>query len=52
MKFIAHWYDQDSEKGTDGPFEAKDKAEAERIAYTRKNGSPPAPMLYLEEVSE
>lgn len=50
MKYIAHWYNESQVVCDDGPFEAPNKAEAERIAYTRKNGNPPAKMLWLEEV--
>ena len=48
--YIAHWYDQDSVKCDDGPFQASNEEEARRIAYQRKNGNPPAPMLWLEKV--
>lgn len=51
MKFIAHWYDQDEIKVTDSePIVANSTEEATRIAYTRHNGNPPAPILWLEEI--
>ena len=49
-RFIAHWYNEEKVVSNDGPFEAESKEEAERIAYMRMNGSPPAPLLWLEEV--
>jgi len=50
--YIAHWYDQDQIVCDDGPFEAPSKDEAMRMAYRRKNGKGPGPMLWIEEVGE
>ena len=50
-KYIAHWYDQDSEKVVDPkPIIANNQQEAEAEAYRHYNGNPPAPMVWLEEV--
>lgn len=52
MKFIAHWYDQESIKYTDPtPIEADNAEEATKIAWSHQNGNPPAPLLYLEQVN-
>ena len=48
--YIAHWYNEDQVVCDDGPFKARDEEEAKNIAYRRKNGNPPAPLLWLEEV--
>ena len=51
-KFIEHWYDQSEIKYTgEEPIIAESTEEATKIAYSRHNGNPPAPLLWLEEVS-
>lgn len=50
-KYIAHWYDMTEVKYTDPePIKAPTEEEATNIAYSRFNGNPPAPVLYLELV--
>lgn len=54
MKYIARWYNQDTivpGLHDNEIIEAKDTAEATKLAYQRENGTPPAPMLWLEEVN-
>jgi hypothetical protein len=50
MKFEPIWYNQDTVVKTDPPVEAKSREEAERKAYMKYDGKPPAPMLYLKEL--
>lgn len=52
-KWIAHWYDQTEVKYTDPEHIFADTEEdAINIAWSRQNGHPPAPVLYLEEVQQ
>ena len=53
MKFRACWYNQDTVVAglhDSEIIEAENAEEATKIAYSRENGNPPAPMLWLEEV--
>lgn len=53
MKYIARWYNAETVvhgSHDDEIIEAANTEEATKIAYTRENGNPPAPMLWLEEV--
>lgn len=52
-EFIEHWYDQDEVKYTSNDhIFAETEEDATKIAYRRYNGKPPAPILWLEEVSK
>ena len=53
MKYYARWYNSESVVPglhDNEIIEAASTEEATKIAYTRENGNPPAPMLWLEEV--
>lgn len=52
-EFIEHWYDLDEVKYTSNDhIFAETEEDATKIAYRRYNGKPPAPILWLEEVSK
>lgn len=54
MKYLARWYNNDSVvKGQhdNEVIEAEDTEAATKIAYKRENGNPPAPVLWLQEVT-
>lgn len=53
MKYRARWYNEETVvvgPHDDEIIDAPNITEATKIAYTRENGNPPAPLLWIEEV--
>ncbi len=50
MKYIPIWYNADTVVKEDSIIEANNQNEARDKAYSKYNGEPPAPLLYLKEV--
>ncbi len=53
MKYLARWYNVETVVAglhDNEVIEAANAEEATKIAYSRENGNPPAPILWLEEI--